>query len=230
MPFKYNDARTIAERVAFGREINRLEGDSIIAFPPTWEPEMIMESFRTNGAAAIFALINKGYERGSLHLYDDEDGAFLYGILRMDHPSDGKQFLPLRATRAIGILPKLECKAIDAPRPLYRLRALASRPDAPVLLVEGEKAADAGQRQFLEHVVTTWPGGAQGLGSVDLRPLIGRDVTIWPDNDPTGRDAAEKLAALLLEIGAASVEIVRVPAYFPPKWDLADPVPALRHA
>jgi hypothetical protein len=230
MPFKYYEAPTIAERVALGREINRLEDNAIIPFPSTWDPSMLMETFRTGGAGAIYALQNKGFQRGALHLYPDEEGNWIYGALRMDHLTEVKQVLPLRATRVSGLNPGLEAKAIDAPRPLYGLDILASRPDAPVIVVEGEKAADAGRIRFPDHVVVTWPGGAQGLGQVDLRPLAGRDVTIWPDHDKTGRDAAELLAGLLTDIGVAQLRIVLVPPHFPPKWDVADAIPGPAHA
>ncbi len=230
MPFKYQDAPTIGERVALGRELNRIESNAIIPLPRSWDPETFMETFRPGGAYKVLELQKEGFERGALYLYADEEGTWIYGILRMDHPTKGKQILPIRATRALGCNPALEVKAIDAPRPLYGLDLLASRPDAPVLIVEGEKAADAGRIRFPGYVVVTWPGGAQGLGQVDLRPLAGCDVIIWPDNDKPGRDAAEQLAGLLTDIGVAQLRIVQVPPHFPPKWDVADPAPVLTHA
>lgn len=230
MSFKFSQHLSIAGRVALGRELNRLEGDAIIPLPASWDSEFLMETFRSGGAYRIIELQKEGYKRGALHLYADEEGTRIYGILRMDHPTKGKIILPIRATRVLGLNPGLEVKAIDAPRPLYGLDLLASRPDAPVIIVEGEKAADAGRIRFPGYVVVTWPGGAQGLGQVDLRPLTGRDVTIWPDNDKPGRDAAELLADLLNDIGVAQLRNVQVPPHFPLKWDVADPVPALAHA
>ena len=225
MPFKHHGARSIGERVASGREVNRLEDDVIIPFPKSWDPSMLMETFCVGGAGAIHALHSKGYERGAVHLYADEEGNWIAGALRMDHATEVKQVLPLRATRVVGCNPGLQVRAISAPRPLYGLDVLANRPDAPVILVEGEKAADAGRLKFPEYAVITWPGGAQGLGQVDLRALKGREITIWPDNDASGHDAAEKLVALLNDIGVAQLRIVQVPQYFPQKWDVADPVP-----
>jgi len=225
MSFKYHDVQTIAKRVAAGREINRLEDDVIIPFPSSWDRSMVMETFRVGGANAILAWQSKGYERGALHLYRDEEGSVIYGILRMDHATENKQVLPLRATRVVGCNPSLEVKAITAPRPLYGLDVLANRPSASVIVVEGEKAADAGRLMFPDHAVITWPGGAQGLGQVDLRALKDRDITIWPDNDASGHEAAEKLVALLNDVGVAQLRIVQVPDYFPQKWDVADPMP-----
>src|SRR5215469_11775491 len=45
-----------------------------------------------------------------------------------------------------------------APRPLYGLWDLAKRPDAPVMVTEGEKAADAASRLLPAFVVVTSPG------------------------------------------------------------------------
>jgi putative DNA primase/helicase len=45
------------------------------------------------------------------------------------------------------------------PRPLYGLDRLAARPEAPVVICEGEKAADAAGKLLLDYVAVTSPGG-----------------------------------------------------------------------
>jgi hypothetical protein len=110
-------------------------------------------------------------------------------------------------------------------RPLYGLNRLAQRPSATVLICEGEKAADAANRIFPDHVVLAWSGGANAVGMADWLPLAGRDVTIWPDNDAPGRTCAEKLVSLLYGVGAARVSVVAVPKAWPDGWDLADDLP-----
>ncbi|MCQ2002869.1 hypothetical protein [Rhizobium sp. NRK18] len=58
------------------------------------------------------------------------------------------------------------------PRPLYGLDELAAaEADEPVLIVEGEKAADAGQDIFPSHVVVSWHGGANATRQTDWSPL-----------------------------------------------------------
>src|SRR4051812_1920854 len=47
------------------------------------------------------------------------------------------------------------------PLPLYNLDWLASRNEATVVMVEGEKAADAAGRLLPAAVSTTWPGGSK---------------------------------------------------------------------
>lgn len=75
------------------------------------------------------------------------------------------------------------------PRPLFGLDTLAVKPDAPVLIVEGEKCCAAGARAWPQYAVVAWPGGANGIRKVDWTPLAGRDVVLWPDADEVGRKA-----------------------------------------
>jgi len=116
-------------------------------------------------------------------------------------------------------------KHLASPRPIFGLDRLAQAPLAPVLIVEGAKKAAPATKLFPDHVVTAWPGGADGVKHVDWSPLKGRAVVLWPDNDDVGRKAAATLAELALKAGADSASVVPVPSDFPPKWDLADIVP-----
>ena len=113
-------------------------------------------------------------------------------------------------------------KAPPEPRPLYRLDALRARPDAPVLIVEGEKTADAAQLLFPSAVAITWPSGCKAIAKADWSPITGRRCVLWPDADAVGREAMAKLAPRLLAAGAAQVRIVHPPADAPEGWDLAD--------
>ena len=69
------------------------------------------------------------------------------------------------------------------PRPLYNLFELVSRPDSPVLIVEGEKTADAAKQLFPNYVVVTSSGGAKSANKSDWSVLQDRDIVIAPDND-----------------------------------------------
>jgi putative DNA primase/helicase len=108
-----------------------------------------------------------------------------------------------------------------APRPLYRLPELIEHPDAEVLVVEGEGAADAAAQLFTDRVVVSWCGGTGGINTVDWSVLAGRTVALWPDADAPGREGMAKLAQLLLPI-ATKVMVVQPPAEAPAGWDLAD--------
>ncbi len=90
-----------------------------------------------------------------------------------------------------------EPKAYSEPRPLYKLDQLTAKPDALVVITEGEKAADAAARINPESVATTTPGGAEASGKADLSPLHKRHVVILPDHDAAGRQYAQALAVSL---------------------------------
>ena len=113
-------------------------------------------------------------------------------------------------------------KAPPAPRPLYNLDALQQRPNAPVLIVEGEKTADAAAKLFPSAVAITWPSGCKAIDKADWSPLIGRNCTLWPDADAPGIQAMDKLQGKLLKLGAAQVRTITPPADAPEGWDLAD--------
>ena len=112
-----------------------------------------------------------------------------------------------------------------APRPLYNLPEILRRPLATVLVVEGEKPADAAATMFPEMVVTTSAHGAKSPAESDWSPLRERSAVICPDNDAIGLEYVNEVAGLVGKAGAASVRVAQVPADFPPKWDLADPMP-----
>jgi putative DNA primase/helicase len=116
-------------------------------------------------------------------------------------------------------------KAFGVPRPLYGLDRLALHPDAPVLVVEGEKTADAGQRIFPDHVVVTWPGGSNAVEMADWSPLEGRDITLWRDADAAGRNAIDQVRRAIEVVDAARIRMVELPDHLPEGWDLADSIP-----
>jgi hypothetical protein len=88
-------------------------------------------------------------------------------------------------------------RAPGKPLPIYGLNRLSSRPDVPVIICEGEKAADAAQAMFVDYACVAWFGGSGRVDDADLRPLQAREVIIWPDNDEAGAGAAVKLTARL---------------------------------
>jgi len=152
--------------------------------------------------------------------YRDAAGAVLGHVVRIDG-DDGKQVLPLTCWREGGGL-KWRWKGFADLRPLYGLDRLARSPVAPVLVVEGEKTADATMALFPGFAVVTWPGGTNATGKVDWSPLAGREVIVFPDADAPGRKAADDVVRRVSTAGAASVAVVRVPSYLPEGWDLAD--------
>lgn len=223
----FRDVSTIEERIRNGLSNNSTYEGGIIPFLEDWDEKDLTVSLK-NGKVKkdIFELINKGWTI-TLYRYRSASGMIVQIVLRLDDPAQTEKFIrPLRVERVLAGICQVVALAIEAPRPLYGLERLASASaQSEVLLVEGEKAADAGQVHFPEIPVLTWSSGAQGFNKSDLSPLSGRQVIIWPDNDPTGAASTKALATLLLGTGARSVRIVEVPDYFPDKWDLADLLP-----
>lgn len=119
---------------------------------------------------------------------------------------------------------KWEWKAPPEPRPIYNLSKLRSNLQATVIVVEGEKSADAAQLLFPDLIATTWASGCKAFNKADWSPLKGRTAILWPDADEPGRQAMAKLAPRLLQAGAEKVYIVSPPENAPEGWDLADAI------
>lgn len=182
----------------------------------------------TNGILSRFT--PEGFSLTGGWRYHDAEGRLLGCTARFDKPANGspaeKQVKPFTFCQGPNGRTEWRCKGFAEPRPLYGLDRLASRPGAPVLVVEGEKAADAGARRFEDHVVITSPGGSKAARKTDWSPIAGRRIVIWPDADDPGTRYADDVADMARRAGAASVHVVKLPAGLPEGWDLADDLPA----
>lgn len=119
--------------------------------------------------------------------YRTAEGRTIMHVCRFDPPNMGrKQVVPLTWCNDPKRGERWAWRGITKGKvPLYGLDRLAQNPDAPVLMVEGEKATDEGQELFSPSgwVVVSWLGGVANADNVDLRPLYGRQVVQWPDFD-----------------------------------------------
>lgn len=122
----------------------------------------------------------------------------------------GKSFAQLTLWRNTAGRTEWRWKSPPAPRLLYGLELLAARPDAPVIVCEGEKAAEAARQLATEFVCLSWPGGANAVDKADWLPLAGRDVTLWPDLDEPGAACMAKLAGILGALPKAPAELYQV--------------------
>jgi len=145
-------------------------------------------------------------------------------------------YLNAKGKKSKAVLPISYCKVgVDestwaakepaGPFPLYGVLDLFTRPNAPVLVVEGEKTAEAGKLLLPEYVLLTSAGGAGASHKSDWSVLSRRNVAIWPDADEVGAKYAISVAGHARGAGATSVGIVELPASLPSGWDLADPLP-----
>jgi putative DNA primase/helicase len=154
--------------------------------------------------------------------YHTADGQIIGHVCRFDLPNGEKEVLPLTWC-SNGSKVEWRWQGFTKPRPLYNLHLLEAHPNASVLMVEGEKTADASQANLdpTKTVVTTWPGGSMAISHIDWLPIQGRKVIFWPDNDVQGLSAM--LHIRHLNHGTLSLaKIVPLDTTLPKGWDCAD--------
>jgi putative DNA primase/helicase len=172
----------------------------------------------------------------NLWKYHDGDGNLLFAVARWNDADGNKaSFLPISCVRGADGADRFAFKHHPALRPLYGLKDLFERRHAPIVVVEGEKCADAAKAVFPSSVVVTSPGGSNGAAQADWTPLAGRSrVLIWPDLDPAGTKFAAAVAGILSGLGIPEILIVdaqRIANGTPQNkretvagWDIADAV------
>jgi putative DNA primase/helicase len=154
--------------------------------------------------------------------YRNASGLTLGYVSRFDTP-DGKVFQPQTFGRKSSeAKPEWRWKGWSGKRPLYGLDRLAARPAAPVVVTEGEKAADAAAELLPDMVVVTSPNGSKSAAKADWSVLRARRVMIWPDADTAGMEYAQAVARQLAAIGSETVTIISPPHGVATGWDADD--------
>ena len=154
-------------------------------------------------ADAVKELEKSNGKRSGLWEYHDAAGEVIGAVVRFDRVGGKKLIRP--ASRHDNCW---RIAAMPTPRPLYRLTDLAAA--ALVVVVEGEKAADAARS--IGFAATTSAGGAEAPHLTDWGPLAGKEVIVMPDNDaPGAKYAAAVLTALAAPEPAATVKVVELP-------------------
>lgn len=207
---------------------------------PEWQPLLPVPE---DAPAPPKAHLKRGLPEATW-TYRDREGRVLGLVYRFRTSDGGKEVLPCSyAEHAQTRAREWRWIAFPQPRPLYGLPQLDER---SVLIVEGEKCADAASAALTGDersplAVLTWPGGSKAVDKADWSPLAGRNVLIWPDCDAQvsksgallpelaqpGIKAAERIATLLAElVSPAKVRIVAIPApgTRAPGWDVADAI------
>jgi len=173
----------------------------------------------------------KDYEETARYAYRDKKGDLLFYTLRLSDKKDPsyKAVLPLSYGYWKGNSNQKWAfkQYASTNRPLYNLHTLYQNPTKEVLVVEGEKAADAAKEYFPDHICITWSGGCGAVSKTDWSPLTGREVLVWPDNDKAGFKAADAISSELRKQGVKKLQVVQQEQLqnFPEKWDLADELP-----
>ena len=116
--------------------------------------------------------------------------------------------------------PRWACRHFSKPRPLYGLEGVAHL-HQPIMVVEGEKTAEAAKLLFPNAVVISWPGGVAAVKYADWTPIAKREVLVVPDADAPGAVAGTWICEHLAHLGCA-VQLVTPESTRPEGWDLAD--------
>lgn len=162
--------------------------------------------------------------RSAVYLYHDESGQWLLaakaraegnaalGIKKVFRPYTPRLFADgtrgWRSGGSIGFL--------------YGLEQIAA--SSLVVVFEGEKKAYEVRRVLRATpggrsiACVSLPNGAKSAATVDLEPLRGRKVVLWPDNDGAGRDTASTLTRRIPD----DFSIVPMRPEWPHKYDAAD--------
>lgn len=151
-------------------------------------------------------------------IYKTPKGEIIGHVCRFDLKDGGKEVLPY-IYASNGKKKEWRWKGFDKPRPLYNLDLLAQYPESNVILVEGEKTADAANAQLdpNKSIATTWLGGSNAIRYVDWDPIKDRSKVLWPDNDVQGLSAMLHIDHLI-----GSDMIIPLDNTLPKGWDCAD--------
>lgn len=220
----------------------------------TWTPIVPVNEaklgFLRGSSSFKFRARDKRVDRQAV--YRDEQGRPLMVIQRFIGTDGHKEDLPFAWCQNGKGEQEWRNRRVLEPLPLYGLDDLARRPNAPVLLVEGEKCRDAAANchDLADYVAVSWHGGANGWKKSNWQPLAGRRVVCWPDCDSQRRKRTKKdveeglsewdmpyldyleqpgmaamlgIAAVLVDLGC-SVEIADIPrpGVWPSGYDIAD--------
>lgn len=154
-----------------------------------------------------------------LHPYFNDTKQLIGAVLRLEI-KDSKVYVPIQWGEAMGEQGWIAA-AFSKPRFPYGIDKLIDQ-DQPVVVVEGEKAADALQDVAPEIAALSWAGGTNSVGHTDWSCIYGKRVVLWPDADGPGRAAMNQLAEILRN--KCEVLIVNVDDAPRDGWDAADAI------
>ena len=182
--------------------------------------------------AYLKSMLKDGARETARYAYRDEAGNLKGYVFRIEKADGSKITPPLAWCQNERGFKAWKWQGFEKDnRTPYGIEKLSGEPGKPVLVVEGEKTADAAQKLLPDYHVLTWSGGAGSVGKTNWDCLAGKDVVIWPDNDAGSIKAAQTLQKILSSVNAekglhASAGIISLPDTLPEKWDLADQLPA----
>lgn len=148
-----------------------------------------------------------------VYRYRDIEGKCLFVVTRIDEDGGKKVIFPMVKVNNEFRFEGYKGKALYGAETLKQF--------SKVIVVEGEKTADAARKIFTKAAVVTWPGGCNGVNKGDWSLLKDKEVILWPDNDEPGLAAMNKIADIIDSKGVSIVDVTSLQ----PKYDLADDIP-----
>lgn len=169
------------------------------------------------------SISRKGMFEKGRYCYRDLEGNVLGYVVRFED-ADDKMTLPLTWCVNDRGSKGWRWKGFPVPRLPYGAELLKHSVNT-ILIVEGEKKADAARVIFPNMTVLSWVAGTGSVHLTDWSCISDRTVVLWPDNDDPGIKCMAKLKSILEKVGAQSVRVVSLPFHTPHQWDLADELP-----
>ncbi len=164
-------------------------------------------------------------------LYLDAEGRRVNYRVRFETANGDKDVIPLSwaRNRETGET-AWRWMDIPAPRSLYGVEKLVDHPNAPILILQGEKKVDVAETLLPAWVSLSYAGGDKRVSTeyTDWKPLLSmstatappKKIRIWPDNDDSGKHAALQIAMLFPAV--VDIKIVAPDPTWPATYDIAD--------
>jgi len=144
-----------------------------------------------------------------VYSYHAHDGGLVGYMVRWEIPQqDGtlrKEMRPFIFVEYCNGRRGWKSKGFPVLRPLYNLPDMINRTEAPILICEGEKSAEAGKILFPDYVAVTSPQGSKSLNQTDWSYVKARNCLIAPDCDDPGQKYADMVAKICRKAGAHSI-------------------------
>jgi putative DNA primase/helicase len=194
--------------IGFMEAVNRIKDIPDIAPPPPVVKNTLADKLPTN-YNCNFHHPKYGRIPDQKWAYHDVNGNIIGYACRFNNSDGTKAVLPYTFKSDN----QWHWKGFNTPRPLYNLHLIKSAQN--IIIVEGEKCADAVNKYSKKYTAISWIGGVDGIKHADFSPINNKPVIVWPDNDEPGIKAAQN-------IPAQNKKIMTIPADKPKKWDAAD--------
>lgn len=117
--------------------------------------------------------------------YYNINGELITYTFRVIEPDGSKNIIPLSYC-VCGDKKEWRFKRLPNPQPIYGVEQLQKKPEAKILMVEGEKDVDNGRELFKHEkniIVLSWIGGGNSVMTVFWKQLENRTIVYWPDAD-----------------------------------------------